>query len=233
MSDTDITVDPTQGDSPPASSSSGEDMEHLETETEATPETKGELPGGDEETSPVKEEQPEEKVEETEEGELESLRSALEEAQTQANEYLEGWQRARAEFANYKKRVATEREELRQTSNEALLLKLLPIVDDFERAFLTLPEELTDVAWVGGVKMILRKLQTLLESENVTPIQAVGQPFDPLFHEAMLQEETSEHPDGHVIEEMQRGYRLGDRVLRATMVKVASNTHQADIENGE
>jgi molecular chaperone GrpE len=211
----------------------GEGLEHLEAETEASPETEGEQPSGDEATSLDTEDQPEEKVEETEEDEIATLLSKLEEAQAQANEYLDGWQRARAEFSNYKKRVATEREESRQTSNEALLLKLLPILDDFERALLTLPEELEDVGWVGGVKMILRKLQTLLESERVTPIEAVGEPFDPLFHEAMLQEETSEHPDGHVIEEMQRGYRLGDRVLRASMVKVASNSNQSETENGE
>jgi molecular chaperone GrpE len=75
--------------------------------------------------------------------------------------------------------------------------------------------------------MILRKLQAILESENVTPIQAAGQPFDPLWHQAIIQEETTQHPDGYVIEEMQRGYRLGERVLRPAMVKVASNSNQS------
>ena len=167
---------------------------------------------------------------EVEEGEVETLRAELEQAQAQAAEYLDGWQRARAEFANFKKRVEAERQELRRTSTEALLLKLLPVVDDFERAFQTLPEESADEAWVGGFRMIFRKLEALLESEDVTPIEAVGHPFDPLWHQALLQEETDEHHDGYVIEEMQRGYRLGDRVLRPSMVKVASNSNESEDE---
>jgi molecular chaperone GrpE len=159
------------------------------------------------------------------------LRAELEGVRAQAADYLEGWQRARAEFANYKKRVEAEREQLRHIGTEALLLKLLPVVDDFERAFQTLPEESAEAAWVDGFRMILRKLQALLESENVTPIEAAGQPFDPLWHEAVLQEETEEHPDGYVTEEMQRGYRLGDRVLRPAMVKVASNTNMSATES--
>ena len=168
--------------------------------------------------------------EESKESQLQALQAELEQAQAQATEYLDGWQRARAEFANYKRRVETEREELRRASNEALLLKLLPVVDDFERAFQTLPEDLADVPWMNGIKMIFRKLQALLESENVTPIQAEGQPFDPLLHEAVIQEETDEYPDEHVMEEMQRGYRLGERVLRPSMVKVASNANQSSQE---
>jgi molecular chaperone GrpE len=167
---------------------------------------------------------------EEEENELEAVRAELEQAQAQAAEYLDGWQRARAEFANYKKRVEAERQELRRTSTEALLLKLLPVVDDFERAFQALPEDTTDAAWVDGFTMILRKLQAILESQDVTPIEATGQPFDPAWHEAVMQEETDKHPDGYVTEEMQRGYRLGDRVLRPSMVKVASNTNESDNE---
>jgi molecular chaperone GrpE len=168
--------------------------------------------------------------EELVEDEVETLRAELEQAQAQAADYLEGWQRARAEFANFKKRVEAERRELRRSSTEAILLKLLPVVDDFERAFQVLPEESADEAWVDGFRMILRKLQALLESEDVTAIEAAGQPFDPLWHQALLQEETEEHRDGYVIEEMQRGYRLGDRVLRPSMVKVASNTNESDNE---
>ena len=168
--------------------------------------------------------------EEIEEDEVETLRADLEQAHAQAADYLEGWQRARAEFANFKKRVEAERQEVRRSSTEALLLKLLPVVDDLERAFQVLPEESADEAWVDGFRMILRKLQALLESEDVTPIEAAGQPFDPLWHQALLQEETEEHRDGYVIEEMQRGYRVGDRVLRPSMVKVASNSNESDNE---
>jgi|YNPNPStandDraft_1061719.scaffolds.fasta_scaffold06174_2 molecular chaperone GrpE len=153
-----------------------------------------------------------------------SLQAELEKAQAQAAEYLEGWQRARAEFANYRRRVEAEREDIRCRSNEALLLKLLPIVDDFERALQVLPSELADHPWVDGVRMILNKLHAFLESENVIPVSAVGQMFDPQWHEAMMQEETSEHPDGTIIEELRKGYRLGDRILRPALVKVACNS---------
>jgi molecular chaperone GrpE len=163
---------------------------------------------------------------------IEALRADLEKAQAQAAEYLDGWQRSRAEFANYKKRVEAEREEWRRTSNEALLLKLLPVVDDFERAFQKIPQEWASSPWVSGINMILRKLQALLESQGVVPIQAAGQPFNPQQHEAVLLEETAEHPEGTVIDEIQRGYRLGERVLRPAQVRVATNKHKEQESNG-
>jgi molecular chaperone GrpE len=205
--------------------------DEMKREEQASPQAEAEQSQDTEVISPEDADQIEQEIAEPiEESELEALRAELEKAQAQAAEYLDGWQRARAEFANYRKRVESERELLRQTSNEALLLKLLPVVDDFERAFQTLPEDLADVPWVDGIKLILRKLQGILDSENVTPIEAIGQPFDPLLHQAVMQEETTEHPDGHVIEEMQRGYRLGERVLRPSMVKVASNSKEPSDE---
>jgi molecular chaperone GrpE len=161
-----------------------------------------------------------------------ALQADLEKARAQAAEYLDGWQRARAEFANYKKRVEAEREEVRRASNEALLLKLLPVVDDFERAFQKIPQEAADSPWVSGINMILRKLQAILESQGVAPIQAAGRPFDPQQHEAVLMEETAEHPDGTVVAELQRGYLLGERVLRPAQVKVATNKHKEQVSNG-
>jgi molecular chaperone GrpE len=163
---------------------------------------------------------------------IQALQADLEKAQAQAAEYLDGWQRSRAEFANYKRRVEAEREELRRASNEALLLKLLPVVDDFERAFQKIPQEWAASPWVSGISMILRKLQALLESQGVVPIQAAGQPFNPQQHEAVLLEETAEHPDGTVTAEIQRGYRLGERVLRPAQVKVATNKHKEQASNG-
>ena len=169
------------------------------------------------------EDQQQQELEAQEGDQLAILQAELEQAQSQATEYLDGWQRARAEFANYKKRVEAERDDIRCRSNEALLLKLLPILDDFERAFQTVPPELAEVVWVDGVRMIMQKLQTLLESEKVVAIQAKGQPFNPQWHEAIMQEETTDYPDGTVVEEMRRGYQLADRVLRPSMVRVASN----------
>jgi molecular chaperone GrpE len=225
MSDAEsIPVDPSQEDISPQD----------EAEADAAPQVDGDGSGApsDEETQEDKQEATSEQAPEAEEGnELEALQAELEQSQAQAAEYLDGWQRARAEFANYKKRTESEREELRRSSTEGLLLKLLPVVDDIERAFQTLPEDSADESWVEGFRMIQRKLQSVLESQDITPIEAVGQPFDPLWHEAVMQEETDAYPDGYVAEEMQRGYRLGDRVLRPSMVKVASNPNETDSES--
>jgi molecular chaperone GrpE len=155
-----------------------------------------------------------------------TLQAELEKAQAQVAEYLEGWQRARAEFTNYRRRIEAERDEIRCRSNESLLLRLLPVVDDFERALQAVPDDLASSSWVSGVTMILSKLHALLDSESVAPVSAVGQLFDPQYHEAMMQEQTTDHPDGTVIEELRKGYRIGDRVLRPALVKVASNSAQ-------
>jgi len=229
MSDVEsVPIDPAEQEADALNSSPEEALEFAEREDEVTSQPEAEQAQGVEVIPP---EAGDEGIEEVSEAvweeELEALQAELEQAQAQAAEYLSGWQRARAEFANYKKRVEAEREELRRTSTQVLLLKLLPVVDDFERALQTVPKESAGEGWVDGMKMILRKLQALLESEDVTPIEAAGQPFDPLWHEAILQEETDEHPDGYVIEEMQRGYRLGNRVLRPSMVKVASNANES------
>lgn len=153
--------------------------------------------------------------------EVTALRQELETVKAQASEYLDGWQRARAEMANLRKRVEREQAEFAKLANASLIVRLLPVLDDFERAFQTLPDNLRQLTWVDGVFLIWRKLQAILEAEGLQPIEAAGKPFDPAVHEAVLQEETVEHEDGQVISELQRGYKLHDRVLRPSMVKVA------------
>jgi molecular chaperone GrpE len=106
-------------------------------------------------------------------------------------------------------------------ANEALLSKLLGIADDFDRAIEHMPPELRDVGWVEGIAAIDRKLRLLLDSEGLTPIAAIGQPFDPREHEAVTQSVTSDVPEGTVTAELQRGYRIRDRILRPAMVAVA------------
>jgi len=166
-----------------------------------------------------------EKVEEAAEveevSELEALRQALEKAKAQAADYLDGWQRARAEFANYKKRNEQERQELFKLANTTLMSRLLPIFDDFERAFQTLPRSLLSFTWIDGVALIYRRLQAILEAEGLTLIETEGENFDPLLHEAVTYEENAEHQEGQVIGEVQKGYKLGDRVLRPALVRVA------------
>jgi molecular chaperone GrpE len=96
------------------------------------------------------------------------------------------------------------------------------VLDDFDRALATVPEDAHE-GWVDGVRLVERKLRAVLEAEGVTPIEAVGEPFDPNLHEAVLHEKTTEHPDNQVIGEVQRGYRLHGRVLRPALVRVANN----------
>ena len=175
----------------------------------------------------------EEAAEIEEVSELEALRQELEKAKAQAAEYLDGWQRARAEFANYKKRHEQERTELFKLANTTLITRLLPIFDDFERAFQTLPRNLLSLTWIDGVVLIYRKLQAILEAEGLTLMEAEGQSFDPLVHEAVTYEESEEHQEGQIIGEVQRGYKLGDRVLRPALVRVAKGKPASEAERGE
>ena len=155
-------------------------------------------------------------------GDLDALRQELDEARAKEAEYLDGWQRARAELSNARKRFERERQSSYANAKADLLVRLLPIVDDLERAFETLPGDLENDAWVKGVKLVQQKAQALLEQEGVAPIDAVGQEFDPLLHQAVTHEPSGEVPEGHVIAEMQRGYSIGDRVLRPCMVRVSA-----------
>jgi molecular chaperone GrpE len=170
-------------------------------------------------------------------GELESLRNQLTAAQQEAQENKAGWQRAAADFANYRRRTELDREQMLGLADEALLAKLLAIVDDFDRAIANMPAELQQMGWVEGIAAIDRKLDQLLASQGLTPIEALGQPFDPHLHEAVVQEETVHVPEGTVTAELQRGYRLRDRVLRPAMVAVAKNptqtSHNEHAGNGE
>ncbi len=156
------------------------------------------------------------------EAQLQAIQEKLEEAEATAQEYLGGWQRAQATFENYRKRMQKEREEWRATSNAQLLGKLLPILDDFDRAFSMMPESLKDDAWFSGIKLIQRKIQSILETENVAPMDAEpGDTFDPKFHQAVLHQETEDFEDDQIMTVVEKGYVLGKRVLRPAMVVVA------------
>ena len=153
---------------------------------------------------------------------LEDMQRVLDETREQSDEHLRGLQRTAADFANYRRRVDEDREGLSQFSNALLIGKLLSVLDDFDRALETVPPG-TNEAWVDGVRLVERKLRGLLEAEGVREIEALGQEFDPNLHEAVVHEETADHPDNMVIGELQRGYRLRDRVLRPSLVRVANN----------
>jgi molecular chaperone GrpE len=154
--------------------------------------------------------------------EVTTLRQQLEEAQAQADEYLDDLRRERAAFQNYKRRQENERAELRQMATAGLLMQILPILDDLERALAAFPEDQADQPWAQGVDLIQRKLQTTLEGIGVVPVEAEpGQSFDPFVHEAVSYEENDDHQEGEIIDVVQNGYKLGERTLRPAMVRVA------------
>jgi molecular chaperone GrpE len=153
---------------------------------------------------------------------IEALERELAETRARAEEHLYNWQRSAADFSNYKRRTDEERAVASQFSQALLIGKLLGVLDDFDRALESVPADARD-PWIEGVQLVERKLRGVLESEGVTPIEAVGRPFDPNLHEAVVHEETADHPDNHVIGEVQRGYLLHDRVLRPSLVRVANN----------
>ncbi len=149
------------------------------------------------------------------------LKELLQKERTQSAEYLDNWRRAAADFSNYRKRAEKDSGELTKFANSILISRLLPVLDDFERALQTLPDNLRDLTWIDGVMLIARKMRAVLEAEGVKPIEAEGKPFDPNIHEAVIHEESDKHEEGIVISELQKGYMLNDRVLRPTLVKVA------------
>ena len=153
---------------------------------------------------------------------LQEAQAERDQLKAQAAENLDGWQRARAEFANYKRRVEAERTELAASAGAEALKRVLPAVDDFERAMQTLPDDLKDNPWVNGVSMVQRKLNAALEQSGITPMATnPGDAFDPNIHEAVTHEDSDQFGSEQIIGEVQRGYKVGDRVLRPAMVRVA------------
>jgi len=150
------------------------------------------------------------------------LAEKLAEVEKQAAEYKAGWQRAQANFANFRKRNEAEQSQWRLTANSALLSRVLPVLDDFDRAFDNLPEDIAENSWLDGVKLIRKKVQNILDTESVKVIELEpGDMFDPMVHQAVLMQEVEGFEDGQVIAVAQQGYMLGERVLRPTMVIVA------------
>ena len=163
-------------------------------------------------------------VEEPANGERSARNAILEqlaEAQAQAAEYLDSWRRSTAELSNARKRMQREMDDYRAAASARLLEKLLPVVDDVDRAFAVVPVDQAETDWVNGFRMIQRKLHSLLESEGVMTIAAEGLSFDPAVHYAVTHEEADGFDDGQIIAEVARGYKLNDKVLRPAMVRVA------------
>lgn len=153
--------------------------------------------------------------------EYNDLQKQISEAEQKTREYFEGWQRERADFLNYRKRIERENALLHQNLTGQIIKKYLVILDDLERALKSRPAQGDGAVWSQGVELISRKLATILDGEGLKPIEATEAMFDPLLHEAITHEDSPDHQSGQIIEVVQQGYMLGDRVLRPAQVRVA------------
>lgn len=151
-----------------------------------------------------------------------TLEAELVKAKAKAEDHYGQLQRLQADFDNYRKRTQKEKTELIKYASERLVGELLPVLDNFERAVSAAKVNPDFTAFSQGVEMILRQMQTALSKEGLRAMDAVGQPFDPNLHEAVLRVASEEHPENTVVEELQKGYYLKEKVLRPCMVKVSN-----------
>jgi molecular chaperone GrpE len=142
--------------------------------------------------------------------------------QRERDDYYDRWMRKTAEFDNYRKRLERERREQRDQAVVDLLLELLLVVDDFDRALTAEAGGERGEAYRRGIELIHAKLYDVIKKYGVRPIDALGADFDPNFHQAVIQESSPDHREGEVIGELRKGYMIGDRLLRPAMVKVAT-----------
>ena len=162
-----------------------------------------------------------EAVEEPGGDDLSILQKQLEEQKNRAEDFYNRLARLQADYENFRRRTRLEKEDLCKYASEQLVLKLLPVLDNFERALEAEGDSLKD--YKSGVEMIYRQFQDVLSLEGVEAIPAVGEPFDPVKHEAVFREESEEYPENTIIEELRRGYVLKDKVIRPSMVKVSKS----------
>ncbi|MBQ6505600.1 MAG: nucleotide exchange factor GrpE [Flexilinea sp.] len=151
-----------------------------------------------------------------------SLREQLEEAKKKAQENLESWQRERADFSNYKKRVERDQEISKNKYKSDVLEKFIPVLDDLELAYAHRPEDGEAAAWSEGIELIIRKFNSLLENDGLTKIDVkAGDKLDPNIHLAVSSEDSDEFGSDEIIEVLQNGYRMGEKIVRPAMVRVA------------
>ena len=154
---------------------------------------------------------------------IEALEAQVLELEQQAQEYKVGWQRSQASFVNYRNRMETDKETWRRRATADLIKELLPVLDDFERAFKALPPALKQLSWLDGIRLIERKVRNVLNAVGVEPILAEpGAPFDPQVHQAVMQQSLAGFAADQIIAEVQKGYTLDNLVLRPSLVVVAT-----------
>jgi molecular chaperone GrpE len=159
-----------------------------------------------------------------------SLQKELNEEKAKAERYLANWQRSQADYINFKKRSEQEKDEVKQFGNAMLIVGLLPVLDDLERALASVSAKMAGLTWVDGVRLIYHKFRTILEAQGLSEIKAMGQPFEPKLHEAVMRAPGEE---GIVIEELQKGYKLRERVIRPSMVVVGQGKEKTDTSEGK
>ncbi len=151
-----------------------------------------------------------------------TLEQLLAATQAEAAKNLDGWQRALADLSNARKRFDKQSQTAYENATVAVVSKLLPVIDDFDRAMVNVPAEVAQSSWFDGLNGVLRKFNTILEGINAERITAVGEPFDPNLHDAISTENSDDYPSGTVIRELVAGYRIGERIIRPAMVIVAA-----------
>jgi molecular chaperone GrpE len=165
---------------------------------------------------------------------IQALQAQLAEAQARTDEYLDGWQRSRAEFANFRRRQEQWKSTVYEQATSRLLTNLLPVLDDLQRAFEGVPQEARDHAWVEGLALVGRKLDVVLKKEGLAeiPVQP-GDAFDPNYHQAILHEPSNEFAEGQIVTVLQKGYRFNNVVLRPAVVRVSSGKVQESQDAGQ
>jgi len=151
----------------------------------------------------------------------ETTADVIEALQVQVTQFREGWQRERAEFANFKRRIERETKDTYQNASADVLIGVLPIIDDFERALNNVPDDLKDHPWLSGTRMIQRKFVKMLEEFGVTTVDPTGDTFDPNLHQAIGTDDAGDGESGRVTKTELKGYVVVDRVLRPALVRVS------------
>lgn len=175
---------------------------------------KDEIPVSEEDTV---ENIPEDEIEMT----IDDLAATVVQLKSEVDTNLDGWQRSRAEFNNYRRRTQQQLSDSKQQGAVDALSKILPALDDFERAFDNIPADLADHPWVSGTSLILKNIQKVLDEFNIEVLDPVGEEFDPTMHEAIGMDDDSDFDSGIVTVTLQKGYKSGDKILRPALVRVA------------
>ncbi|PAD80417.1 nucleotide exchange factor GrpE [Paenibacillus campinasensis] len=188
---------------------------------ETAPETVENSEAAEASSAPQSEQEPAADSEATETAGNNAAQEEIERLQNELSETQQRALRAQADFDNFRRRTQKEKEELAKYASSKLIQELLPVIDNFERALQASGDNPEFESFSKGVNMIFRQMEQILAAEGLTAMNSVGQPFNPEFHQAIMQVESDEHEEGIVVEEVQKGYMLKDKVLRPAMVKVS------------